>query len=236
MNEKTGKEGKPTTEDLPEDTAFSMDDFYSRYDTEEKELTVAGTEFRLTVPRTIDPFIEGENPAQNFPLWAKIWHASLVLANIVAQMTPEPDARMLEIGSGMGLVGVVAATFGHCVISTEYNADALAFSRANAEINQCEHMIVQKLDWNRPTLNGQFDMIIGSEVVYREKDFQPLQRLFENYLKPSGEVILTSGMRQTDMTFFKEMQEVFTVRVQKFGLNSGDEKIPVLLARMKPNL
>ena len=203
-------------------------------ETEEKSLKIRGRRFTLLTPKSIEEYIDSENPLQDFPLWAKAWEASWVLADFLAGLPAEPEKRFLEIGCGLGLVGVVAASFGHKVVMTEHNPDALPFARANAELNHCSGVEVIDLDWHSPSLYGRFDYIVGSEVVYHEKDFEPLKNLFERLLKPEGEVILCEGVRKTSLGFFKEMQRHFDLKAQQKSIRSPEKTVLVVLCRMKP--
>lgn len=213
-------------------SAFSLKSFRETYRTEITPVSVNGRQFHLHVPASLDDFIDPDNPVRDFPLWAKVWEASLVLADFMARQPPDPQRCILEIGAGLGLIGVVSAAFGHRTTATEYNADALAFARANAAINDGADLAVEKLDWHAPRLGGTFDRIVGSEVVYREADFQALRDLFDRYLKPGGDIILASGMRKTDMVFFDRMQRQYTIKVQKKTLRSAQEATDVLLCKM----
>ena len=202
-------------------------------ETEEKSVKIRGRSFTLIVPKSIEAYIDSSDPLHDFPLWAKSWEASWVLADYLAGLPPEPGNRFLEIGCGLGLVGVVAASFGHKVVMTEHNPDAIEFARVNAEMNHCADLEIIDLDWNSPSLYGRFDCIVGSEVVYHEKDFEPLRNLFERLLKPGGEVILCEGFRKTSLDFFKEMQRHFDLRAQQKSIRSPEKTVPVILCRMK---
>ncbi len=202
-------------------------------ETEEKTVVIRGRSFTLVTPKFIEEFIDPENPVHAFPLWAKAWEASWVLADFLAGMAAEPGKRLIEIGCGLGLVGIVASSFGHEVVMTEHNPDALAFARANAESNRCADIGIIDLDWNSPAVYGQFDLVVGSEVVYHEKDFEPLKNLFERLMKPEGEVILCEGIRRTSLDFFKEMQSHFVLTAQQKSIRSPEKTVPVILCRMK---
>jgi predicted nicotinamide N-methyase len=205
-------------------------------ETEEKTVVIRGRSFTLLAPKFIEEYIDSENPLHDFPLWAKAWEASWVLADFLAGLPAEPGKRFLEIGCGLGLVGVVAASFGHKVIMTEHNPDAIEFARANAKMNHCADVEIIDLDWTSPSLYGRFDHIVGSEVVYHEKDFQPLRNLFERLLKPGGEVILCEGIRRTSLDFFKEMQRHFDLKAQQKSIRSPEKTVLVILCRMKPKM
>ena len=102
-----------------------------------REMTVRGQHYTFRIPLDIDRFMDADDPMHNFPLWARIWKASWILADHLAGMPMEAAGSILEIGSGLGVASIVAASRGHRVTMTEYDEDALAFARANAAINGC---------------------------------------------------------------------------------------------------
>jgi len=211
------------------------------YKTGISELVIREKEFRILKPGSLDEFLDHEDLFHNFPLWAKIWEASIVLADYLGEITVEPEKRFLEIGCGLGLVGIVAASYGHKITMTEHNRDALRFARANAAENLPGNnslLEIRGLDWNKPRPYGLFDYIVGSEVLYKETDFQPLLRLIKTYLKPTGEVILAEGIRKTSMEFFKQMGQFFDIKARKKVLRSKEKEITVMLCSMryKPDL
>ena len=215
---------------------LSMSAFDRKYETDVSSLVVGDRRFKFFVPESLDPFLDKDDVFSQFPLWSKIWEASIVLANHVVAMPVDPRGQLLEIGCGVGLVGIVAASYGHRVTMTEYNRDALNFARANARVNHTsgssEPEIVE-LDWTKPVLEGRFDTILGSEVIYKEEYFEPLSDLFRRYLKPHGEIILSEGLRKTSLAFFKRMADVCDVRAQKRILRSKGEEKRVILASMR---
>ena len=140
----------------------------------------------------------------------------------------------MEIGCGLGLVGVVAASFGHEVTMTEYDPHALAFARANALLNGLAELKVVPLDWNQPALNETFDLIIGSEIIYHERDFDPIRELFARLLKPGGEVILCAEIRKTNMAFLSLLQNTYAIKARKKTLRSEAKNISVMLCHLSP--
>jgi predicted nicotinamide N-methyase len=213
---------------------FSIEKFDREYHSERRAVVIDNHSYTFLVPDTLDRFIDPENPLNNFPLWAKIWQAGIVLASQLSRMPADQDKRILEIGSGLGLVGIVAACNGHQVTLTDYNEHALNFIRANAHINGCGHVNVEQLDWTQPQLVGVYDTIVGSEIVYKDEDIVLLSRLFEKYLKPGGTIILVEEMRRTLTQFFKRLDPRFHISIKKHILNAEDEKSTVLMIQMRP--
>lgn len=214
---------------------FSLDSFYNKYDTETAEIVIRGRKFEILLPGSLDTLIDGQDLFHDFPLWSKIWEASWILADYLAGMKVEPERTFLEIGSGIGLASIVAASFGHNVTMTERDARSLEFARANARLNGCPDLKIRELDWHRPRMKGPFDYILGSEIAYQEKSFEPLRKLIESFLKPDGEVILASEMRRTSLEFYRQMQAFFNLKAQKKVLRSENRVIRVVLCRMTRN-
>ncbi len=215
---------------------FSLESFHRQYETDIADLVIRDRRFRFFVPKSLDKFVDQGDIFHDFPLWAKIWEASIVLSDHLAAMPVDPEKRFLEIGCGMGVVGIVAAAFGHRVTMTEYNPDALNFARANARANLSSEngdLDIAELDWSRPRLEGLFDTILGSEVIYKETDYQSILKLFKTYLRPSGEIVLAEGVRKTSIEFFKQVSGRFDISAQKKTLRSKGEAFPVILAKMR---
>ena len=215
---------------------FSLESFHRKYETDTSDLTIKDRHFRFFTPKSIDKFIDPGDIFHDFPLWSKIWEASIILSEYLSGMPVDSEKRFLEIGCGMGVVGVVASGFGHRVTMTEYNPDALSFAKANARTNLSaddDGPEITELDWGNPRLEGLFDYIIGSEVIYKEKDYQPILKFFETFIKPSGEIILAEGVRKTSMEFFRQMSGLFDVDAKKKILRSREKEVRVILARMK---
>jgi len=144
----------------------------------------------------------------------------------------------LEIGAGIGVVGVIIASLGHRVTITDYNEDALQFALANVCKNlnpeKKRSVIVKRCDWKDPQLQEEtYDFIVGSDILYREEDFEPLLKLFNSHLKQTGEVILAEGIRKTSLKFLNELSKEYEVNVAKKVLRSSKEELPVILIKAK---
>ena len=82
----------------------------------------------------------------------------------------------------------------------------------NIDLN-CLDVHVNEIDWFRPDhalLEPQsFDIIIGSEVIYREPILQPLINTIDYFLKSGGSLYLVSaGDRACYLHFFHKMTEM----------------------------
>ena len=215
---------------------FSLDKFHRTYETTLIPVIINGQSLNLFTPASIDRFIDPDDVMIDFPLWTKIWEASGVLASYLISLPISPDETMLEIGCGLGLVGIAAAMAGHRITMTEVNSDALAFARANARANGCAHTTIKSLDWNAPRLKGRFDYIVGSETVYKAEDIDGLEALFDRYLKPGGTIILAEGMRNTGVAFWERMRHTYHVQARRQTLRSDQGDQYTVMFRLQPRI
>ena len=211
----------------------SIDDFKHRYEVELTKFSLVNQTLEIYVPKNIDRFINQNDIFDGFPLWSKIWEATAVLAFQLSKVPVKSEVKFLEIGAGMGVAGIYAATLGHDITITEYNDDAIHFARANAMQNGVDPTLIQKLDWSNPGVMGQFDYIIGSEVVFKETDIMSLHFLFQRYLKPGGTILLAEGMRKTSLAFVQKMEAYYQLKLKKQQIRSDKKNIPVVLIEMR---
>jgi len=211
---------------------FSLESFHKEYDTTTSELVINGRKFQVLLPKDLTRFINTQNVFDQFPLWAKIWPASWVLAGYLAEIPVASSKKFLEIGAGTGLVSIVAASCGHDITLTESNPDALQFARANALVNGCPQLPILDLDWNRPQLKDTVDYIVASEVTYKKEDLQPLLGLFKRCLSSDGEVLIAGEMRRVSKDFYQQFETGYNIRVQKKILRTSDEEIAIFLLRL----
>jgi len=215
---------------------ITLDTFAVDHHARATAVAVAGRQFHFFLPAQIEDFIPEEGDTAAFPLWAKIWPASLVLADWLATRPVASGCRILEIGAGLGVVSVVGATFGHTITCSEHDPQALAFLRANAQANRCPDLPVIDLDWNRRLPVDGFDVILGSEVTYRQADFPCLERLFNTLLHPGGTIVLASEIRKTSLAFLDRINPSYTIKAGQKVLRSEDQQIKVMLCQLQKRL
>ncbi|MBW2172270.1 MAG: methyltransferase domain-containing protein [Deltaproteobacteria bacterium] len=139
---------------------------------------------------------KGDAYIKEFPFWVKIWEASIVLAHHLVQIEFEKEQAILEIGAGMGVTGLFLGACGHKVTITDYEDDALELLRMNVELNGLKNVSIRKLDWHNPDLTEEYDVILGSELVYNETSIDPIIQLFRTYLRPTGTVFLAHDIQR----------------------------------------
>ena len=118
--------------------------------------------------------------------WAHLWPSARHLArHILSGSLVGPGVRVLEIGCGLGLVGIAAAKRGADAILTDISETALLAAQRNASLNAVA-VRTQRLDWSE----GAFvstgdpawkpDLILGADVLYHADAPEAVGRLICN--------------------------------------------------------
>jgi len=200
-------------------------------------LKVQNTRLNLLRCTDLEQLLDGKDPLKNtadFPLWNTLWEAAVVLAHFFTDQKPKPGTTLLELGSGLGATGLAAASAGYQVTLTDYEQRILDFLHINAAASNISDVAIKHLDWFNPVDIGQFDLIAGSEILYREEFFEPLIGIFKTALKPGGTIVLShDSIRQNIAPFFELAQQDFAISVTKRTLKSLEKDKTILLARLK---
>jgi predicted nicotinamide N-methyase len=186
--------------------------YLRHYDTTEVTLTFQGQRVCITkiadlevLLATIDPVLFAED--ERIPYWAELWPSAVALAHYVAQRLDLAGRRVLELGCGLGLVGVVAALQGAHVLCTDYEPAALAFAHYNARRNACRQVRVRLVDWRQPALQRRYEYILASDVVYEARNFGPLVALLQRFLARGGSAVFSEPGRANAVPFFALLRQ-----------------------------
>ena len=138
---------------------MSFANAFERYDIGEQSYTIAGRTISISAPRDpavlLDELIangsEVDVTDERLPYWAEIWSSSIALSeHLLEAGEVEPSTRCLELGCGLGLVGVSLGFRTPHVRFTDYQPDAVAMARHNwrgAHGGEAEGAV---LDWREP--------------------------------------------------------------------------------------
>lgn len=179
----------------------------------EKSLTLAGRCFTISYPGNPDALLD--HPATHaaferdeyMPYWADLWPSAEMLGRALLQENAfSPATTVLEIGCGVGLPGVVALSLGMAVTFSDYDAAALDFAAANARANGFEQFDILPLDWRVPP-RLRVQLLLASDVLYEQRNIQPLIRLIETVLTDDGQCFLVDPNRPWQRHFRQALDE-----------------------------
>ncbi len=140
------------------------------------------------------------------PYWAHLWIGARALARRIAESDAIAGLRVLDLGCGLGLPGLVAAAKGASVVFADREPAALEFVRASAERNLLQATRFETLDFTRSSLDTQFDVILCAELVYDPGSYLPLCDFLVRHLAEDGEIHLTDAFRSDAEKFFATLR------------------------------
>lgn len=158
----------------------------------------------------------GPSGKLSLPLWAKIWPSCLVLAMFLERYPFPEGGTVLEVGAGIGLVGLSVAAGGRGVILSDLDPGAQLFCRIAALKNGLQDRVqVTRVDFTRDRLPEPCRTIIGCEVLYHEAHAAPLLEFLSANLAEGGEVVLAMDRVRTGKTFFSLARERFQILMKE---------------------
>lgn len=140
------------------------------------------------------------------PYGVMLWPSSIALAHeLVSRRASLPGQKVLELGAGTGVPGIVAATLGAAVTQTDKSDVALHLAKMNIARNRTTGIEPMLADWTEFTLTDQFDLIVGADVLYADTLHPHLRAICERSLAPGGTVLFSDPFRRQSLPLIEAM-------------------------------
>ncbi|XP_074532771.1 EEF1A lysine methyltransferase 3-like [Halichoeres trimaculatus] len=178
----------------------------------------------------------------NLGVAAPVWEAAIQLCRYFEEQAVElRGKRVIELGAGTGVVGILAARIGAVVTLTDLPL-VLPQLQTNISANMPPsgwpntHPVALPLSWGEDQMNfpSDWDLVLGADIVYLPETYQPLVETLAHLCKSGGLVYLSSKMRKEHGTqnFYEDyLPNRFNVeRVHH------DEKQNISIYRASPKL
>ncbi|MBB1284498.1 methyltransferase [Flavisolibacter sp. BT320] len=136
---------------------------------------------------------EGKMP---FPYWSQVWPAAIALAQFLA-IHPEYIARknIVELGAGLGLPSLVAASYAGTVLCTDIAPEAVAIVEKSVKKMGLENVCAMAIDWSNLPKEFSADVLILSDINYEPAAFGQLQKLVNRFLQNGSLILLSTPQR-----------------------------------------
>jgi predicted nicotinamide N-methyase len=169
----------------------------------------------------------------------KAWPCSLFLADFLHQQQQAalfgPGSRVLELGAGVGLVGLSLAALGASVDMTDRQPAVLERIRLNVHANRhglAGSARAWRYEWGSAECDhcplAKYDVVIGSDILYADSMTGPHQMLLDALLHAAAghtRIWLASQWRRNTNAeaFFARARQTFEVRIVASRDNTGGD-------------
>lgn len=171
-------------------------------------IRIADREINLQIPADPDVVLqtalagEATGDRHTDPYWGLLWDAAgSTAARVLAQEWPA-GWRALELGCGVGLVGIAGLMAGLQVTFSDLVPAAVQLSLQNAADNACGRGAGMVIDWCHPP-DRRFDLLLASDVLYDAENHQPLLTTIDTMLADGGMVWIGDAGRANTPRFIQ---------------------------------
>jgi predicted nicotinamide N-methyase len=167
----------------------------------EETVLLAGRTVSMPRPRdgdaVLDELLAEDDPDEDrLPFWAQLWPAGVALARAIGTR-PLAGRRVLELGCGLGLVGVTAALAGARVLAVDRSPEAVTFTAVNAARNSVtlQTAVCAFEQPERLLRDAPWDLVLAADVLYEPRNVPVLVWLLPRLVDATGEVWLADPGR-----------------------------------------
>ena len=147
-------------------------------------------------------------PPATWPLFGVVWMSSHVLAHRMLEFDIE-GLRVLEVGCGIGLTSLMLQHRNADITATDRHPEVAGFLEFNTRLNELKSIPYQQCDWNhQPDLLGEFDLIVGSDLVYEREHPELLSGFIDRHARRRCEVITVDPGRREQSSFNRCMTDL----------------------------
>lgn len=195
-----------------------------KYHLRETEIEYAGRRLSVLSVTSIDELLDQVVDEDDIPFWAEIWPATLGCLSYL-ECHPEllRGERVLELGCGMGVLGIGILLSGGLITQSDFVTEALQFATVNAARNGLSPARTLLGDWRNFKTDENFDWIVGSDILYEKKLHPYLLEIFGRVLVTGGRILLADPGREYARQFIQSLPgECWSWRQENLAIPSVD--------------
>jgi len=149
-----------------------------------------------------------------WPIFGMIWPVGIALAHELMHVEIA-NLRILELGCGLALSSLVLKRRGADITASDHHPLAPEFLIHNASLNQLPPIPYQDAAWeaSNPALMD-FDLIIGSDILYEPNHPQLLAGFLERHANASTRIVIADAGRGYRGQFSKRMAALGYARTE----------------------
>ena len=155
-----------------------------------------------------------------WPLFGLPWPSGAELAALLLARPQRAGERILEIGCGLALASIAGHRRGDDITASDCHPLAESFLASNLRLNGLPPMKYRHGHWGgapiaegpaadsaAPSVDGRFDLVIGSDVLYERDADGSLAHFIEAHAEADAEVWIVDPDRGNRAAFNRRMAE-----------------------------
>lgn len=144
----------------------------------------------------------------NWSLFGVVWASGEILAHIMFKHDIQ-GKKTLEVGCGMALASLVLKSRHANITATDYHPEAKIFLSENIKLNKLSHIPFVRTNWDEKKQDlDEFDIIIGSDILYDSSHASPLADFINFHAKPHCKIIIVDPGRKFHSKFSNHMMRL----------------------------
>ena len=144
---------------------------------------------------------------ERMPYFATLWPSAESLCNAILDGPSWQGLRVLDLGCGIGAVGLAAAFRQARVSLLDWEPRAIEIARFSAKALGLGLEFALAGDWRDEDLAlPKFDRILGADVLYEDRNVPAVAQFLQRFLKPSGQAWIADPGRQCAAAFPQALQ------------------------------
>ena len=202
-----------------------------------KEVELPNGPFRLytpveeQVPIIYQEMLETQPEPVPFPYWARLWPSALALAAFI-QRHPHYVAgmRVAELGAGLGLPSLVAASMAQSVWCSDHAPEAMEVVDKSSRLHGFFNLHTAVCPWHLVPDSLAPEVLLLSDVNYDPQVFDSLLEVLQGYLYAGTTLLLATPQRLMARPFVERLQPWCTHQQQTTLTDAdGDTYISILV-------
>lgn len=145
--------------------------------------------------------------SSNWSMYGVVWASGEMLARLMLDHDIE-GKRILEVGCGIGLASLVLNRRDADITATDYHPNAETFLQENSCLNNGRQIPFVRTGWaDEVTDLGEFDLIIGSDLLYEYEQAVLLANFIDQHAKQQCMMLIVDPGRKHHKRFSRIMVE-----------------------------
>lgn len=127
-----------------------------------------------------------------------VWPGALLMNNYLSEHAHLlQGCSIIELGSGVGITGILCSKFCHKMVLTDHNEEVLKILKKNIELHASPEslgLVAEKLEWGNSDqiaqiidkYSGGFELILGADICFQQSSVPLLFKTVERLLQVRG--------------------------------------------------